>query len=272
MTITIAFDSNNIRKLRELAKFINELANIEEIERLGETNKKKIDEAVKLENDHGCATTVCTPLPHYDSSGVNEGIIMNKLPPTAIVVPASGLGGIRSTYSESDDIVIPLANEGIVVGRHEPTAEIGRGARAEIRLTTDDRTLDASGLPWDERLHSRTRSMTTDGLWRRQRGLSPAKANKLEAEIRSSITDAQKLAHEESKTRSVPPPPPPPVTDDSYVTLVKKITAAVETEKLSYERVKDILMQFGVSDLAALKNVAHLIPVIEQQLKEILNA
>jgi hypothetical protein len=327
MTITIALDSDNPRKLRELAKFINELANITEIEKLDETNERKIDVTAKPVITDIAGNTDTVTLPFFPKSWKNVEKIEakkvtdpnvvfkivsehNELPNLstaqilAIVEPVSGL----RVHNTDDDVVYEYdgskwvdleaertANCGV---KFEPTEEISvsiaNAAMEEAQqyfktpetVEQDESAsneLDASGLPWDARLHSRTKSKTTDGLWRRQRGLSPSKANKLELEIRASVTDAQKIAHEESKPIAAPPPPPfthvqapppPPAapTEDKYIALVKKITIAVETEKLSYEKVKDILMQFGIADLAALKNVPHLYAVIDQQVSEVARA
>lgn len=244
MTITITLDSDNPSKLRVLAKFMEELANLSKNNQAISKTSIHLDEIAK---------------PYIDGSAVNLPYRPNN--PNA------------QKYE-----LLELADLGteITLVPEEPIANVATEK-------TEPYEFDASGLPWDARLHSRTKSKTTEGMWRRQRGLSPSKANKLELEVRASITDAQKIAHEESKVDVAPPPPPfthvqapppPPIvpTEDKYIALVKKITTAVESEKLTYEKVKDILMQFGIADLAALKNVPHLYAVIDQQVNEVARA
>lgn len=56
--------------------------------------------------------------------------------------------------------------------------------------------LDAHGLPWDARIHAKTKTMNADGTWRRFRGVQDALVAEVEAQLRASMA------------ATVPPPPP----------------------------------------------------------------
>lgn len=51
---------------------------------------------------------------------------------------------------------------------------------------SDDSTVDADGLPWDERIHSSNRKMTAKGLWTRRKNVDDAVFNSVVAELRGT--------------------------------------------------------------------------------------
>lgn len=46
---------------------------------------------------------------------------------------------------------------------------------------------DASGLPWDERIHASTKTIKKDGTWTKRKGVADALVTKVEAELRAGI-------------------------------------------------------------------------------------
>jgi hypothetical protein len=46
-------------------------------------------------------------------------------------------------------------------------------------------TVDKNGLPWDDRIHSTPATITTKGVWRAKRGVTPALVAQVEAELRA---------------------------------------------------------------------------------------
>lgn len=49
---------------------------------------------------------------------------------------------------------------------------------------------DASGLPWDERIHAGTRALNKDGTWRTKRNVDPTLLQAVEAELRAGLAEA----------------------------------------------------------------------------------
>jgi len=49
---------------------------------------------------------------------------------------------------------------------------------------------DASGLPWDERIHASTKTKTAKNLWTRRRGVDDALVDAVESELRGAIAPA----------------------------------------------------------------------------------
>lgn len=47
--------------------------------------------------------------------------------------------------------------------------------------------LDSAGLPWDERIHAKTKGQKADGTWKRGRGVDDATVAAVEAELRARV-------------------------------------------------------------------------------------
>jgi len=63
-------------------------------------------------------------------------------------------------------------------------------------------SVDAAGLPWDERIHAKTKATNADNTWRKRRGVDEATIATVEADLRARTPVAAPLA---------PPPPLAPV-------------------------------------------------------------
>jgi len=113
------------------------------------------------------------------------------------------------TLAEINKIVVQLVSEtsfGVALSRHaarvqqssEPTASVTEVTHMippvynapfvadvtpmPVAPITD--TYDASGLPWDERIHASTKTRTAKNLWTRRRGVDDALVAQIEAELR----------------------------------------------------------------------------------------
>jgi hypothetical protein len=63
--------------------------------------------------------------------------------------------------------------------------------------------LDSAGLPWDERIHAKTKATVADGTWRKRRNIDDATVAAVEAELRAQAPAPV--------TPAAPPPPIPPM-------------------------------------------------------------
>lgn len=79
--------------------------------------------------------------------------------------------------------------------------------------------LDARGIPWDSRIHSRNQSKNKDGTWRNARGADPERVKKVEAELKAlqangSVEERVDISepdpHSIFAESSTPPKPPAP--------------------------------------------------------------
>jgi len=115
--------------------------------------------------------------------------------------------------------------------------------------------LDADGLPWDERIHSRGKTKTKSGQWRKLRGVEPELVASVEDELHALMV--------------VGPPPVPPVAPESappvtpetvtYGDLMQKITAGT----VKPDRVTEVLAAHDVPSLVLLASRPDLIASVD---------
>ena len=93
------------------------------------------------------------------------------------------------------------------------------GGAAGPSTTANASDLDASGLPWDERIHSGNREKNAgDGLWRKRRGVAQELVDSVTAELRGTEAPAAPAVDPTppaSLEPSTPPAPPPPPAADT---------------------------------------------------------
>lgn len=119
-----------------------------------------------------------------------------------------------------------------------------------VEPTTGDDDVDISGIRWDARIHTRTRSKTFDGRWKIQRGIPQSV---IDTVLGSSTQDAPVMVT----------PPDDPIADEiDYPELMRKITQAVGAGKLTHVQIANILKEVGAPPLPTLGARPDLIPRI----------
>lgn len=123
--------------------------------------------------------------------------------------------------------------------------------------------VDKSGLPWDERIHSSSKNLTAEGLWRKKRGVSDEAVVLTESELRRIPLDTPGSPFI-AVPASPPPPPvaapaPPAISSEGkalYIKLIGDTTAAVGAKKATQEDFKSIALNHGVPSIPLL--IQHL--------------
>lgn len=83
---------------------------------------------------------------------------------------------------------------------------VAPGAPAGLTTSAPSGDVDATGLPWDKRIHSSSKAKNADGSWRKLRGLNDgALVARVEAELRARTAAGAEPAQ---STVAVPTPPP----------------------------------------------------------------
>lgn len=73
--------------------------------------------------------------------------------------------------------------------------------------------LDATGLPWDGRIHASTKTKTAAGNWKKAKGVDKATIPVIEAELRAAGATSTVPAHEfQPPAAPAPPAPAAPIT------------------------------------------------------------
>lgn len=142
---------------------------------------------------------------------------------------------------------------------------------------TSPTTLDKSGLPWDERIHSSSKNFTGDGNWRKKRGVDEALVAQVEAQLKALMALPSPAA-----VASVPPPPgptlvpaPPVPVDltigkDAFVKLVKRVSESIQAGKLAQVEVTAVCEKHGIAALNLLPNRFDLVPVVALDIEQII--
>ncbi len=127
--------------------------------------------------------------------------------------------------------------------------------------------LDASGIPWDERIHTKAKSKKTDGVWKRKRGIEDAEYERVVAELINaqpmvSETPVQPEAQPQPATPPVQQPATPPVQQPAtppvqqpvvpgdeltWPVVLQKVNAATQAGQLDANFAADVLTSMGVT-------------------------
>ncbi len=135
--------------------------------------------------------------------------------------------------------------------------------------------VDARGLPWDARIHSREKTKISNGNWKNKRGVEPDMLAAIEAELSKimAIPEPPPLA----PAAPVTPPPaivPPPsavtptatpasLSSGTFPALMQKLTSAIAAKTLTNDQALVIAKQHGFESLPGLISRPDLIPQVE---------
>lgn len=139
-------------------------------------------------------------------------------------------------------------------------------------------TVDKAGLPWDERIHASSRTLTADGCWRKKRGVSDGLVTEVETQLRSLMALPAPVAAPAPPpaapvAAAVPAPPPPAQSGkDAYVRLISKASAAIVAKQLTQDQVNSAVIAAGVPSLPLLANRVDLVPQVEATLDTLIAA
>ncbi len=123
--------------------------------------------------------------------------------------------------------------------------------------------LDVNGLPWDFRIHASTRTKNADGSWKNKRGVS----QHLSVEVKDELKRTMAIEV------PVPPVPNPTVETETpidFMTVMGKITCAVQEKKINHAQIFEIVRSFGLESVPLIAQRPDLLPAISQKIDEFL--
>lgn len=121
--------------------------------------------------------------------------------------------------------------------------------------------LDSNGLPWDSRIHARTKTKNKDGSWKGLRGVGPKMLDKVEGEL--------KTVQEIPESPSIPLPPEAPAKD--FAAFMTLVTTNIANKKIEKIDVNKILSHFGIPSIPVVAARPDLIPAIIMAVEELIN-
>ena len=136
---------------------------------------------------------------------------------------------------------------------------------------------DASGMPWDSRIHAATKAKTADGNWRARRNLDAALKVSVEAEIRATMAlpvpapSAPVAAAPVAPPAPPPAPPPPPPAEapvvEGFPQFMSWVSSELAAGRIKQEALVTAHKELGLPSLLALNTRPDLIPAIRDALK-----
>lgn len=192
---------------------------------------------------------------------VRQPVLAPVIPPPPPLTIAPSVPAIEHTPASSFPQVNPFAKP---VEQSVPNV-----SHAPPRAIDPSVELDKRGLPWDGRIHSRTKSKTADGLWKVMRGLNPETAKSVEAELFQAMS-LPPIVSEAPVAKSVPLPPvavtpiadPIALPQNDFPALMTKITNAVHTGKTTSAAILKIVQEMGLPSLPVVASRPDLIPAL----------
>jgi hypothetical protein len=230
----------NIRGFGEIETSVEDL---EELEKTLNITKKFIDELAAdapVHDTAGRGKTECDVM--FTPEELKEAS-ENVIPTVQQEADRVFFNSVPVQIPSSQVVAVPPAP---VVAPQPPA---GNGSPVE---------LDADGLPWDSRIHSRTRSKTSDGRWKLKRG--------------SDVAVRESVKTELTQVMQIPTPPPAPVAangapaGETFITLMPKIAAAVNAGRLTQEQVAQTAQNLGLPSIVMASSRPDLIPALSMAL------
>lgn len=158
--------------------------------------------------------------------------------------------------------------ESYIVGEEVPENSYEPEVEA---ITFGGNEKDIKGLPWDHRIHARTRTKTADGAWKLMRGVDGGLVKKIEAELAGALNapavPAVPAVPVEQPVVPIPPVPSAPAvtevdTNSAWFTAMAKITTVVKEGQMTHAQVMTIVKSMGLESIPLIAQRPDLIPAI----------
>lgn len=202
----------------------------------------------------------------------------------AAVQHAEPIEAAAATFREAATDALQAAVE----TQAEPVAEPVAEAAGEFPGQTDWAALDSKGTPYNDHIHTGTRTVNQDGTWRYKRGTDRVEAEALEARLRANGTGSTAEEPEPAPAKdypsmfgkttppagSVPTPPaaaaaaaasvptPPAAAAVSDVPTFPALMGRISRDGVTQDRVKAACETHGVTGLPALGSRPDLVPAV----------
>ena len=136
-------------------------------------------------------------------------------------------------------------------------------------------TLDADGIPWDNRIHAASKTQCKDGTWK----LRPGVDKDLVAQVKAQLRGVQELpvpappVADPAAALFAPPPPPPPAPTApadcpaTFAELIKALTPRLTAGTLTADQVNAACQTVGLATCNLLAARQDLIPAVWSQLQ-----
>lgn len=193
--------------------------------------------------------------------------------------------------------VTPIPSAPATIPPAPPTASVAAVPTAPAAPTNPAGVdVDATGLPWDGRIHSRGKSKNDDGRWRMKREIDQSTVASVEAELRAAMgvpvpNVNQAPAVTVTTTPVLPPlvpgaapsipvvpsatpstPPAPNGTPATFAQFMPKVTGGLNSGQFTKADLDAALASVGIQSLPLLASRSDLIPAVNAYLDAVVAA
>lgn len=168
--------------------------------------------------------------------------------PQQIVAAITGFFGV---VNQGSHVVNVVTSPGAALTPPTPPAP-----EEEAGIAANPATIDATGIPYDARIHSDPPQMTTKNVWRKKRGVADTLVANVTAELKAkagSVAQPPAAATPPALAPIAPPAAaplaPPPLVQDDYTKFVTFLSSHMAPAgRLTPEYVNDYLAACGYKD------------------------
>ena len=125
-------------------------------------------------------------------------------------------------------------------------------------------SLDSQGLPWDFRIHARTKTKNKDGSWKRLRSVSNKTIDRVESELKV-VQQIPPIIIVPSPTQDIPAPA------NDFAAIMTMITTAMTNKTLVRPDIMKVLNSYGIPSIPIIATRPDLIPAIMLSLQELID-
>lgn len=187
-----------------------------------------------------------------------EGFGTSPLPPGAVPLPgAASTAGVPPPPSAPATIGVPPPPS---AAPPAPTVQVPAPPAPSAASPDNPVQTDKRGLPWDERIHTSTRSVNADGSWRNKPRVDATYREGVENELRQLMSTPAPV-----QAAGVPPPPAAPETD-VWPDFLMRVAGARSAGKLDINQVNEVCAKFGIAQMPLLANRPDIVPAVEAEL------
>jgi hypothetical protein len=295
--ITLALDENNKEVLRISASYLLALAGEIDVEIKERRVISDAEAAATLAHDTGARPDSPHILPadeFVDPASVfgefeTAGKLSDDPAPAEVFAPKSptvapSIAAVEASTTAPADTMATTLTPPPSAGPSAHVAPLGLPV-AHVAPPTVSHAgaveLDAHGLPWDARIHSRERTKIANGNWKNKRGTDPELIKQVETELAAVMSSAPVASPVVTPLPSIAPIAPAPdgivktvspsnVEELTFPLIMKKITTAVTNKLMTATQAQELSVKHGIPSPALLVNRPDLWKYISDELDGIL--
>lgn len=253
----------------------------------GDSARPPVTATPQVVSSGPAAPPATDPAAVFGGEPVRPPVTAAAVPTPAAVAPSTVVAATLPTAPAGPTIGIVEPPVGYTLPAPPPAhvATAPTAPAAPQTVANGGATHDASGLPYDGRIHSSTRAFTADGMWRKRRGVDDVTMGEVERQLRAAtvyvppapVAAAAALVPMPpgvvTVAADVPVPPAPPVAPVAplgFGDLAVKFGDAMVSRALTQQHIAAACRAAGLETFNQLIHAPAGIPIVDAELSRVL--